>query len=521
LKGNMTILRPWWKRAAAVLAAWAAIAAGPRAARAAETFDLAAARKAAAVKVCRLTVQSETGACLGYATGFLIGDGRFALTDLAAAAQPGAAQADLLFEDGTRAKALAFGMADVALGVAALRVDGDPLPQGGLRLRPGPAAADGSLRVVTAGWQWSERLMAGPTAAQLAVQLGLPVPPGPRAFAGLYGGAVPGTTGAPILDERGEVVGVLLDLAGGPGGPLVVPAAAVRDAILSAKPELKPLAALPKPLWPTRVRVMAGEPVRPPSVGWAARDLPARVRCGRCAGRGTVSAKRVVGRGMVLGRPRPIWGLVAETCPDCQGEGVAVKNDTYQYFGNVALLGTKAWYQPESDEAARASVRESALDLLRGLAKAGPEFRRAFAQAAAEALRKGRAAHEFPAGAVLYAQVRETDDGPDGRYIVLAPYQGAPLLVTRTGAGGAAPNPGKPDPGPPWSYGDWIVVAGAVEPPVRVAGRHLAYLRVLGGVGGPFLGPAPPRPAQPGAGPDQPAPGPPGRTDGIPDFFGL
>jgi hypothetical protein len=519
----------WSIAAGLILAgAWAALASGGvRAADAPAPPDLLAVRRTAAARVCLVTVRDGPGAGLAYATGFLIGDGRFVLTDLAAAAQPGAAQADLAFEDGKTSKAVAFGMADAVLGVVALRVEGEPLAQGGLGLARPAFPADEPRQAVAVGWQWGERLdvaegrlAAGPPAAELAAQVGLAAPPGDRTFLAWSGAPLGGAGGAPVLERDGTVAGVLLDLAAGARPPTVVPAAAIREALLGAKAELRPLAALPNPFWPTRLRLLAGEPVRPGSVGLATRDLKTRIRCAKCLGKGTIAVRRVIGQRTILGTSYPIWGYVPETCPACQGETVALKGDTYQYFSKIALLGTRAWYQPESGPDERAAVRESVGDLLKGLAKAGPQFRGALAAAAAEALQKARAAGSFPLGLVLYAQVRETVGRPDGRYAVLAPYQGPALLAARTEPGSAASNGAEGSAAPAWAYGDWLVVAGVAEPPVQVAGRDLVYLRLLGVVSGPFLGEAPPGPAGPPAsGPPEPAPS--GRTGRVPGFFGL
>ncbi|MCX5685633.1 MAG: hypothetical protein NT049_18400, partial [Planctomycetota bacterium] len=64
---------------ATVLAA--ALAAGPLFG-AATSIDLAAVRKDTATAVCRVTVENAWGVPLALASGFLLGDGRFAVTDL-------------------------------------------------------------------------------------------------------------------------------------------------------------------------------------------------------------------------------------------------------------------------------------------------------------------------------------------------------------------------------------------------------------------------------------------------------
>ena len=123
---------------------------------AAEPLNSLAVRKTVSPKVCLVVAENAVGVPRGYATGFLMGDGRFALTDLATLAQPGVAQAELRFDDGTVARSVTFGMADPVLGVAAIFVEqSDALKRDGLRLSLKVPAPEDAAPVAVAGWQWS------------------------------------------------------------------------------------------------------------------------------------------------------------------------------------------------------------------------------------------------------------------------------------------------------------------------------------------------------------------------------
>ena len=82
------------------LGAWGA--AGTDSLRAGEPLPPTEFRETAASRVCLVTVRNSMGLPRGYATGFLIGDGRFVLTDLATLVRPGVVQAQVRFEDGAQ-----------------------------------------------------------------------------------------------------------------------------------------------------------------------------------------------------------------------------------------------------------------------------------------------------------------------------------------------------------------------------------------------------------------------------------
>ena len=72
-------------------------------------FDPQGLRESAGPAVCRITVENAWGIPQAVVSGFLLGEGRFVVTDLGAVARRGAARASLLFSDGFQAEATEFG----------------------------------------------------------------------------------------------------------------------------------------------------------------------------------------------------------------------------------------------------------------------------------------------------------------------------------------------------------------------------------------------------------------------------
>jgi hypothetical protein len=500
-------------------------------------------RKAVSPKVCLVVAENAAGVPRGYATGFLMGDGRFALTDLATLAQPGVAQAELRFDDGTLAKSVTFGMADPALGVAAIFVEqSETLKRDGLRLSLETQASGDRAAVAGVGWQWSKsidvilgRLVAGDSATALAVQVGAAPAVQPNgngqagpgaglAFLSGTGEGVPGTSGAPVIGADGEVAGVMLDVARREPGPVVAAAPAIRRALLASNPQLRPFAQLPKPLWPVRLRTYPGEAPHVSNVSRTVAEIRARVGCSRCRGTGTINVRRVIGQKIILGTtPVPVYGLVPEPCPVCHGESVLMKPDLYGLFASTAEQGTRFACQPGQDPQATTAVRRVVAQVLSGVARVGSQFREAFVQEATAAIEDAGAGKNLPAGFVLYVQVREIVDGPDGRYALLVPYASTKVLATRMGGIGGASGVLRPEDFAKWTSGKWLVLAGSIQAPFSLNEQALLYVQPLAWVDGPLLSSVPPPPAR--LLPDRPVPQPPGKqpsnVDGAPDFFGL
>lgn len=165
--------------------------------------DIDGLRKTVVPRVCWVMVLNEWGLPLAYANGFLLGQGRFVVTDLASVSQPGAARAVLTFADGSTASALQFGLADPGTGLAALCVETGKATSAGLELAQTVPALDGSATVATAGWRWCKdadvavgRLVRGPLVRDLAQLCGIQAPEVGEVFLRLEGGRLDGAGGA-------------------------------------------------------------------------------------------------------------------------------------------------------------------------------------------------------------------------------------------------------------------------------------------------------------------------------------
>lgn len=263
---------------------------------AAEGFDPNVVRRDAGPRVCLVRVDSDLDLPLSYASGFLMGEGRFVVTDLASVAQPGVKTVTVFLEDGTQAQASTFSMADPALGVVAIGVELPVTRAKGLALSS-KAIPEGGAPAAVIGWKWGEKLdlVAGMlkgtvAAAELAKELELSGAAPKVAFLTFLCPALDIATGAAVVDADGEVAGVVVRIVGA-DKPLVVPARLVREALLAAGPGTKPLSALPNALWPVSLQVVPG---RHPGTarGWSSAAsfrgppnsrAPGRWSCG-CSG---------------------------------------------------------------------------------------------------------------------------------------------------------------------------------------------------------------------------------------------
>jgi hypothetical protein len=508
------------------LGAWGA--AGTDSLRAGEPLSPPELRETAVSRVCLVTARNGLGLARGYATGFLIGDGRFVLTDLATLVQPGVVQAQVRFEDGTTRTARRFGFAESVLGVAAIALDGDEPLRPGFVLAAEESPVDGSVAVTSAGWEWGAtfklargHLIAGKAASALAAEAGCEPPAAQQAFMSVNGDGVGGASGSPVLDGQGNAVGIWLAIAG-KGGPIdvVVPAAAVRQALLSAKPELKDFADLPASLWPARVQQMKGETPSPAALAQTVRTIRIQVLCKNCKGTGTIIVTRVVGRHKVGGMVQTDVRRDRETCPDCGGEGTVMDDSAYKVLTLLADQALRISLDSGVEERAREAARANVVNVLEAMGKLTGQSRRAFIDAAVKEL--GGGAGDSPRGFVTYAQVRETLTGPDGDYVVFAPLHSDRLLAARKDGLSVPSGDGQDPPaeqGPPvLSYGRWVVLAVVAEGAFDLEGREVVFVRPAAWVPGPSLGPPPSRERPPG----ESDPGRPPRREGdAPGFFGL
>jgi len=509
------------------LGAWGA--AGTDSLRAGEPLPLLELREAAVSRVCLVTVRNRMGLPRGYATGFLIGDGRFVLTDLATLVQPGVVQAQVRFEDGTTRTARRFGFADPVLGVAAIALDGDELLRPGFVLAVEELPVDGSVAVVSAGWEWGAtlklvrgRLVAGKSGSDLAAEVGRDPPAARQAFMSVNGGGVVGTSGSPVLDGQGNAVGIWLAIAG-KAGPIdvVVPAAAVRLALLSTKPELKDFTDLPASLWPVRVQQMKGKPPSPAALAQTVRNVRIRILCKKCKGTGTIIVTRVVGWRRVGGRIKTEIRRDRKTCPDCGGEGTVMDDSTYKALTLLADQALRVLLNSGVEERAREAAQANVVNVLKAMGKLTGQSRRAFIDAAVKEMRGG--AGDSPWGLVAYAQVRETLKGPDGDYLIFAPFGSRRLLAARQDGLSVPTGDGQDPPAkqgsPVLSYGRWVVLAAVAEGAFDLEGREVVIVRLAAWVPGPSLGLPPSRRER---SPGKSDPGRPPRREGVaPGFFGL
>lgn len=415
-------------------------------------------RSAVGKAVCAVTVENQWGIPVSVSTGFLLGDGRFAITDLGAVAQAGVARATLLFSDGATTEAAQFGLADPALGLVALRVKpGTPVRPGmGPRpeeqpadpaksespLRPGLALAPSlpaleTIGTVTAmGWRYGKqlewvagRVSHGPAIKDVAARARIETPTGVDAFLKMDGNRIDGASGSPVFDSTGSVLAVRLDVAARDFAvPLAIPAPSIRQSLMGAPAELRALSELPKPFWPAQILRLKGEPPLPADFARATQVLKESMICKACNGKGKIDPG-------FLRRDFP--------CFVCQGEGIAVQEGFYQNLVLWAEKGARAVWAPGIDDRSRASVRSSALEILKAMAMSHAHFRRMLGLATIGEV--VRPSVTFPRGLVFYARVRDAVEGPDGRYLIL---DGAnpPWGV------GAPPRPWDPggrDPGPP------------------------------------------------------------------------
>jgi hypothetical protein len=454
----------------ALLAAALGLAASVRGEAAPTSAEAAALREKVMPGVCRVTAQNAWGVPLAYANGFLLGQGRFVITDLGAVGQPGVAQVAFQFSDGTAGTSKQFGLADPALGLAALLVEDESAARPGLDLVADMPPIEGGLTVTLAGWRWckdsdavSQRLGRGPSARELAQRCGVEAPGAADVFLRVEGPRFDGAAGAPVVDRQGAVLAVKIDLAARDlASALAVPASSFRKTLLAAQPELKAITELPKPLWPARILRIPGEPVSQQDFASTVQDLKAAMVCERCGGTGVI-------KGDLKGIARRLLGdgkAGDGECPACHGDKIAYKPLVYTLFSTMVLEATRVAWSPVADEKTRSAVHTSAAAMLKQLGQTNVLFFQvplAFAGWGDV----GNTRKAMPRGVILYCEVADTVEGPDGKYILLGPYNSAPSvavradLLSRPAAKGVAARKLP-------ASGDKIVLAGAVLGPIKV-----------------------------------------------------
>jgi len=443
--------RGWSVGVAVVLlaAGWASGQVGP------PKFDPQSLRESAGPAVCRITVENAWGIPQAVVSGFLLGEGRFVVTDLGAVARRGAARASLLFSDGFQAEATEFGLADPALGLAALRVDAEEPARRGLSLAPSLPPLDGVAPVGVIGWPWGKQLEAatgrvrrGPDIREVASRSNVETPEGVDAFLRIEGARLSAVSGSPVVDAAGTVLAVRLDVAA-PGLvlTLAMPAVSLRQSLLSAEPKLKPLSDLPRPLWPVDILRLPGVPPAQAEFLRATQTVKTAIVCGRCKG---------------TGKFKMDWGLFDRgdvRCPACQGAGIVIRAEDFGTLAPWAEEGARAVWSAGQDGRSRAAARTAGAEVLKSLAVVGRNFQSLFGSEGVDLVKFPPA---MPHGIVLYCRVAESVDGPDGRYLFLESWNTRTLAAVRAddlvGHDDLGPTAGRSEP----KIGAWFALAGAV-----------------------------------------------------------
>ena len=507
-------------RAVVILAVAAGL--GLPAMAAGQAGDAVALRDAAGRRVCLVTAENALGIPLSYASGFLLGEGRFVVTDLASLAQPGVKQASLRFRDGTVAVARQFGMADPATGLVVVQLEQPPAGAAGLTFAD-VSTAEGPVEATVVGWKWGQDLdltvgrVSQPLAASvLAARLKMEAPADAASFLNFEGMQPEEASGSPVFDRGGGVLGVLLQVAGF-NKALVVPSAALRKALLASDRQLKPLSELPKPVWPIATAPVPGKPVAPGDFAQAVRTIKLRSRCARCSGKGTVRVEKIVGTTTLGGITQKIVRTEDVTCTACRGEGVFLADGFYAQYVRMAEGGTWMALAGDVDPKARDAAFSNSLAVLRAIGKVSRRYRDALVQQARTDLAKPPSGG--PRGLVVLAHVRELADGPDGQYVLFTPHLTTTLMAARADQMSAVGE----FQGAKLDVGRWIVLAGMGFGPVTLGDQKPLYVRPVAWVEGPNLGGSP-RHDHPGTGPTTPGPSPEPTTPstpGPPNFFGL
>jgi hypothetical protein len=397
-----------------------------------------------------------------------------------------------------------------------LRLDEGTAKRTGLALASAVPAVDGTA-VTSAGWQWGAqlevaigRLLKGPTVREVAALARAGTAPGAENFFRVDGGRVEAGAGSPILDASGTVVAVALDVPiRDTVAALAMPAAALKSALLAAQPQLKPLAELPKPLWPARPLRLAGSPVTPAEFAAAVAKLKTAMTCPDCHGTGKMG--NADGGGM--------WGRFLDSipCRTCHGETIAVNDAMLKLLMALCEQGTRTVWAPPGDERARAAVRAAAADVIRVIGSAQYHFRDRLGDAAGAGL--DSASFAVPFGLVVHAQVGKGLDGPDGRYLLLKPSHGSTSVAVRAddltnlGTKGSMSIHKEP------AEGSWILLVGTALARFKAEDARAVFVLPMEWLPA-TAPPSPPAPRRfdrgPGSGPGSgpgpgPGPGPGGR----------
>jgi hypothetical protein len=125
------------------------------------------------------------------------------------------------------------------------------------------------------------------------------------------------------------------------------------------------------------------------------------------------------------------------------------------------------------DDRTRAAVRAASADVMKGLLNGSNRFVHDYAGAVSDDLARVSAR---PRGLAIRAEVVEALDGPDGRYLVLAPYRATTKVAVRIDdmqtLGGKTPMAGRKEP----PKGSWVMVAGTALSRFKTGQRDGVFL---------------------------------------------
>jgi hypothetical protein len=393
-------------------------------------IDVNSVREKVSPGTCLVTVLNSWGLPVAYVNGFLLGQGRFVVTDLGAVGQPGVASVSFKLWSGVAATAKEFGFADTSTGLVALKIEAESPSPGGLELASEAPPVSTLPTTATVGWPWSKEsgvspghLIQAPPAKDLAQRCGITAPEGPDVFLRVEGVRFEAASGAPIVNAQGAVVAVRTDLAGrGLAISLAAQAAPFRTALLSAQPQVKPLSELPKPVWPVRLLRLPGEPPAPAEFAKATQAVRTGMVCPTCNGKPQTQRER---DGPGHGPPGWGWG-----CGTCRGEGIAFTAPLKTLLSEMALEGTRGLWAPVADDRTRTVVRATAHEVLKVLTLAAERFQTSMATGFWSDMGQWPAG-TLPRGGVFCGEVREAIDGPDGKYVLLKPQRAREVVAIR------------------------------------------------------------------------------------------
>jgi hypothetical protein len=463
--------------------------------------------------VCRVTVENTWGIPVAVTDGFALADGRRIVVPLGPLALPGVAKAKLEFEGGGRAVATQFIAADASLGLAVLVVEGKPPVPAGLALAecmppldelgdvaalvrnpeaglqvvpvrllkgqliirdapspadaatppapvapPAPAAPDAALPGAAASAATPAPPAAGAESAATPAETPAPETPAPDAptaetFLRLDKGASLKAAGKPVLDLRGRVLAVAMDVITRDAPLVAVPAPLLAGILPGAEAQGRDLSALPQTRWPFRLVRLAGAAPTVEAFSQAVVTVRTRFVCPTCGGRGTVTDDGTTPGGV----RRPVKSSREQRCPACAGDGAAYEAGQLKLLTDAAEIGSRIVWSADTEERSRVVTRQVALELLRTISSLPARTRQMLVNAAGVSVNS--AAAQAPRGVITYAQVRETVSGPDGRYVMLEPWQGGTTVAIRLEDGSSRRSRAGTLTGEP-SAGSWLFVMG-------------------------------------------------------------